>query len=83
VRKEENMENIELSACIDCIAFLANGEIIEDRPNLPQEIAENWPPIEWTLHLKSEENPWFSWSPCECCGSRFGGTRETAIAQKK
>jgi hypothetical protein len=21
-------------------------------------------------------NPWFSWRPCECCGSHLGGLRE-------
>jgi len=24
------------------------------------------------------EEPWFSWSPCECCGSTLGGDRVSA-----
>jgi hypothetical protein len=31
------------------------------------------------LHAHSEEDtgePWFSWSPCECCGCMLGGNRE-------
>ncbi|HEX4173969.1 MAG TPA: hypothetical protein VHY82_15985 [Acetobacteraceae bacterium] len=66
----------EMDACVDCLAFIANGDVPEDRPDLPEEIAE---------HMEAEDLPhivyaadgddWFSWSPCECCGSRLGGNR--------
>jgi hypothetical protein len=26
-------------------------------------------------------DPWFSWSPCECCGSHLGGNREYLFAR--
>ena len=28
-----------------------------------------------------EREPWFSWSPCECCGSHLGGNREYLYAR--
>ena len=27
-----------------------------------------------------DTEPWFSWSPCECCGSTLGGDRYRMIA---
>lgn len=27
------------------------------------------------------EEPWFSWRPCECCGCHLGGDRETLSAR--
>ena len=29
-----------LDACVDCVAYVANGDIPEDRPELPDDIAE-------------------------------------------
>jgi hypothetical protein len=29
------------------------------------------------IHGQMQE-PWFSWRPCECCGTRLGGNREHA-----
>ena len=29
------------------------------------------------------EDPWFSWRPCECCGSYLGGNREHLNAMHK
>ena len=29
----------------------------------------------------SEGEPWFSWSPCECCGCSLGGNREYLYAK--
>lgn len=92
-----------LDACVDCIAYVANGDIPEDRPNLPEEIAKHigdpkhvrglvnadgtdssgnfykdeggnvidMDHPEYELHAED----WFSWSPCECCGSTLGGNR--------
>lgn len=30
-----------------------------------------------------EIEPYFSWRPCECCGTNFGGNREDVIAWPK
>ena len=29
-------------------------------------------------YLCDHAEPWFSWQPCDSCGSRFGGDREAA-----
>lgn len=90
-----------LDACVDCIAYVANGDIPEDRPYLADEIAANLgddcaylvnadgcdqygklrrdlrgrkvTPDHPDYELYRED--WFSWNPCECCGSHLGGDR--------
>ena len=65
----------ELWVCTDCAHYLANG--------LPDEHEAGWSPeliqAHWPHHDlvngdcdKDEE---FSWSSCDACGSRLGGTR--------
>lgn len=70
----------ELSACVDCLMFVANGDIpeaAEGDPELPDLIA---------AHLGADHasklvcgdgdgDSEFSWSACECCGSKLGGSR--------
>lgn len=91
-----------LEACVDCIAFDANGDIPEERPDIATEI-KNHLDLKPNQHLASASgldsdgeyhrdnagNPidtdhpdfeswsedWFSWRPCECCGSPLGGNR--------
>lgn len=70
-----------LHACVDCIAYAANGTVPEDRPDLEADIAAELGDggtlvcaFEQTERGDSVDD-WFSWSPCECCGSRLGGNR--------
>jgi hypothetical protein len=64
-----------LSACADCIAYVANGtspvpglgDIIEER--LGAEDARN------LVNADDSGDDEFSWQFCECCGSRLGGSR--------
>jgi len=66
-----------LRCCVDCLAFAANGDIPEDRPELPEVLRVAFP----GLHLvpagvgDNYEGEGFSWSACDCCGSRLGGDR--------
>jgi hypothetical protein len=71
-----------LIACEDCCRFVANGDVPEDRPTISDDIRARITPAT-TVHLVNatdeDDNPtgedWFSWSPCECCGSPLGGMR--------
>lgn len=67
-----------LESCEDCAFLFANGDIPEDRPDLPELVCAKWPPAEG-YHLclgNNADGPdEFSWRPCESCGSRLGGSR--------
>ena len=65
----------EFDGCVDCVDFVANGTIPEDRPDLPELIAAGWPTGHIVNADKEGDEPHFSWSPCGCCGSRLGGNR--------
>jgi hypothetical protein len=86
------IEFVNLSACDDCLIFVANGEEPDGRDDLTDDIESVWPSAEWSLgcgHDEPErdesEEPddslGFSWQPCECCGSRLGGNRSKLFAQ--
>lgn len=80
------METYDLDICVDCLVWLANGDLPEDRPELPQDIEIRWPARErWHLVPAGGEDdePHFSWSPCECCGSQLGGDRHKAAAWRR
>lgn len=68
----------ELSACVDCLFYVANGSIPEDRPSLPNDIKSQWGELSHGLHAACDELG-FSWTACECCGSVLGGSREKLI----
>lgn len=57
----------EGDCCIDCLAYLANG----DCPEQAEKIHRVWP--EGGLVAACEG--WFSWSPCEACGDTLEGDR--------
>lgn len=61
-----------LSACIDCLLFVANGDISEERPNIAAEITAFAP--EGDL-VAGDELTEFTWSACECCGYVLAGSR--------
>lgn len=72
----------ELSACVDCLFFVANGDVPEDdNGELETAIMDNLG-AEDVRHLvcgDSDQDDEFSWSACECCGSRLGGSRHQLI----
>lgn len=70
-----------VDACRDCVLYLANGDVPEDREDLPDAIAANWDGFTLALGCSRDccgeaDEPWFSWSACEVCGSNLGGDRE-------
>jgi len=72
----------DIEVCGDCLGWIANGTIPDDRPTLLAEIAKVWPgDMRHIVAGNSEDDNdegAFSWSGCECCGSRLGGTRYAA-----
>lgn len=72
--EDEAADTVE--GCTDCILFLANGDIPEERPDLPDDIAALWEGYHLAPAGGEDSEPYFSWSPCEVCGSRLGGNRE-------
>lgn len=85
----DTTETYDLLICVDCMMLLANGE-----PNPEWSEAEteahigemdfNFPPEQWVVVPgDSEKDHDFSWSQCELCGSRLGGTRMHAVAWEK
>jgi hypothetical protein len=73
-------ERYRIDICDDCLMFLANGDVPDNRPNLPDEIDGLWTGFDVVLSGSEESEPFFSWRPCGCCGSRLGGNRVEATA---
>ena len=70
--------------CQDCLMAIANGDLPED----PAEIDRPWLrldeiPSTWVVLLDPTDSGrdcrGFSWSQCDCCGSRLGGSRHAAV----
>lgn len=79
---------LEISVCVDCVMLLANGELTDpDGVDVASEhdakIAAQWGDADITLGGFSDETEdadgWFSWSPCQGCGSQLGGSRFSAV----
>ena len=66
-----------LWACEDCTLYLATGDIPEERPDLADDIAAQWP-SDGDLAIGTDTDE-FSWWPCDCCGSRLGGSRTSFV----
>lgn len=66
-----------LMACQDCLTLVANGEPADGRPGLEAEIAAHLElePLQHLICGESDHDEEFSWQPCECCGSKLGGSR--------
>ena len=66
-------------ACEDCVMYLANGDIPEERPDLADDIAAQWPnDKDLVIGTDTDE---FSCRPCDCCGSRLGGSRTSFVVR--
>ena len=81
-----NMEYVDISACVDCLLYIANGDLPEHNENLDDDIEKLWPPKRWYICVgddDTENNAEFSWAQCDCCGSRLGGSRHELVAFKK
>lgn len=66
----------ELMACVDCLMFVANGDT-PDTGDIESDIRGNLGTDDMRNLVcgDSEHDDEFSWSDCECCGSRLGGSR--------
>jgi len=77
---------IELSACVDCLLFFANGDIPEYRPELLKDI-KNFLGDDLShvaVNYSEETHIEFGSMPCQSCGSHLAGLRdELAILKPK
>jgi len=74
----------ELMACQDCLFLVANGDLPEDDSGeLQAGIDANMGDDQrWLCCGDSDKDDEFSWSGCECCGSRLGGSRHQLVVVK-
>jgi hypothetical protein len=74
------MTFVELMICQDCLIYVANGELPDERPDLEWEIQATLDrPSRDVCPGDSENDGTFSSEPCECCGSTLGGSRHQAF----
>ena len=89
----ENTEPVILSACTDCVYFNEYGQLddmtVMDNPGATREHIARIAEMAWPHGTEfvngggreyEGEEPWFSWTPCEQCGSHLGGDREYVTA---
>ncbi len=79
-----------LWVCVDCAAFIANGEVEDPDPEWSEDnLFWNWPNAFLVLNPENSDGPEyednpdvieFSNSECEGCGSYLAGTRYRAAA---
>lgn len=73
----EDMDTTTLEICVDCLFYLANGEVTDGEGN---DITAAHGAAIASVWGDAERDPWFSWSSCDGCGSTLGGDREYATA---
>jgi hypothetical protein len=80
-----NVEMHRIEMCPDCVLITANGEPGGDPADFDLDrwsagVENLWPHADgWSFGngwSDPDAEPWFSWSPCEGCGSTLGGDRE-------
>lgn len=80
-----------LTACEDCVEYVAHGTIPDLRPDLAREIASHLHELAESLSYlvnadgvdedgnhnrdSGDHEDWFSWRGCECCGLWLPGMR--------
>lgn len=78
-----------IDICVDCLFCLAYGSDHEGvPPGQGALIGDQWGATDLTLGCPAdccpdETDPWFSWSPCQGCGSPLGGDREHATVLRE
>jgi hypothetical protein len=70
---------LTLTACVDCVAFIADGTVPRERPDLAAEIEAVVPGLELSLQNEGDDG-FFSWGQCQTCNSPLGGLREMVCA---
>lgn len=78
-------EHADGQCCVDCLMLLANGETDPDWDEA--ETAEYLARLEArgvtgenvTIACDEDCEGWFSWSPCDVCGSTLGGDRHPVV----
>jgi hypothetical protein len=79
---DEDSDNDDntLMACQDCLMYVANGDLPDYRDNLESDIQGHIGVPSGRLTCgDSDKDDEFSSSPCECCGSRLGGSRHQLV----
>jgi len=73
-----------LTICVDCASLIANGEVSDGAEDVTAEHAAKvdarWARYELVLSGSEDFEPYFSWRPCDGCGSTLGGDRFEAVA---
>lgn len=78
LRKKANA--IEVSVCVDCAMFAANGELPDPEYRDPDEFVQSFNHYTEGMILVIEDGEThFSWSSCDTCGSTLGGDRFDAV----
>lgn len=78
-----------LSACIDCALYVANGEIADPAHGWTAEaVNARWLGSHLGYGWSEDATPedpdlGFSALPCDCCGSRLGGDRVKLHASRQ
>jgi hypothetical protein len=70
----------DLWICVDCLFVVANGVETPDQAKAADAMAVRWPEHIIVPAAQEDEEPHFSWSSCDGCGSSLGGDRERAAA---
>ncbi|HYF57063.1 MAG TPA: hypothetical protein VEA41_22625 [Salinarimonas sp.] len=71
----------DLWCCVDCTMYIANGDVPEDREDLPDLVAREWGDRAPFIVLTDGEEE-FSRSGCDCCGSHLAGYRHEFVVLK-
>lgn len=78
LRKKANA--IEVSVCVDCAMFAANGELPDPEYRDPDEFVQSFNHYtEGMILVIGDGETHFSWSSCDTCGSTLGGDRFDAV----
>ena len=70
--------NDKFAVCVDCLMYLANGEIGDDPDNKLEDIETEYKKLKddnYDVFLADDDEGSFSTYPCHLCGSHLGGQR--------
>lgn len=76
----------DLSVCVDCALLIASGEVTDSDGNDITAVVASRQDLWWGTALDggtfvlsgTDDEPFFSWSRCDGCGSALGGDRMKA-----